>query len=153
MNRRDFLRNIALVAIGHAALPQQIEALTNIFDINAPKLSAGLIAIDEIYIGGMAEKSAPTIFEFIKSSNKSPILNLSMNLFGGVVRWVATPEGRIFTREEDFILKARPFKDYNYIEPFQGSIMYTDQNLIRKVARFDSNFQSMNSLSIVALNE
>lgn len=158
-SRRDFIRNIALVAIGTAALPEQINALEAIFEVNTPKLPSGLIAIDEIYLGGFASRSSPTMFEFLKENNS--ILNLGMNLFGGVVRWVATPEGRIFTREQDFSLnifapryvsdpsdsrKSIKLLEDDTIQPFYGSILYTDQNLKRVMRKFDAPFKSLDTI-------
>ncbi len=105
MTRREFVEHIALLAAGAAALPQQIAAFTNYYEINAAKSATGLVAIDEIYIGGMATCSVPMTFDFFtreSDASSTFLLKLAMNTFGSVVRWVAAPDQKIVVPAGNF---------------------------------------------------
>lgn len=87
MNRRDFLRNLALISAGPLVMPDfQMDALISTFEKNCP-VAKNLIAIDDVCIMGLAKSSRPVLAIF--SRDTVPILNLGLNLFGGIYRWVA----------------------------------------------------------------
>ncbi len=118
MDRREFVRFIALMAAGTAAMPEQVEAFTHYFETNTPLTPSGLVCVDEIYIGGTATKS--TVAKVQLLCDDEPVLNLALNLFGGVVRWVAAPQQMIMAVAGDLKLTCdKP--------EFQGQIMYIDQ--------------------------
>jgi len=90
MNRRDFIKHIAFLAAGAAALPDQILAFERSMEINAiDKIEKGLIFADDIILGGIAGHSFPMAAEF--STNGMSDLNFALNLFGGCFRWAAIP--------------------------------------------------------------
>lgn len=135
MNRREFLRNMACVAIGSATLTEQIDALERIYLVNTPLIEKGLIHIDDIMLSGYANWSCPLTLN-INFGDSLDELNFGMNAFGGVLRWVGTPEGRINCAEKNL--------KYEIIEHFPrpkgmdksliavGWIKFTDQTLKRR---------------------
>ena len=98
-NRREFVKFIALLAAGAAALPQQIEAYTKYYDANTPLTGGPFIAMDEVWMSGLATKSTRvrmTLFHQDRSE-----YTWSFNAFGGVVRWVAAPDMKLVAIEKD----------------------------------------------------
>src|SRR4030095_7014978 len=90
MNRRDFIKHLALLAAGAAALPDQILAFEKSIELNAiDKIDKGLIFIDDIILSGMSGHSFPLYASIF--TNDKPDLNFGLNLFGGIFRWVAVP--------------------------------------------------------------
>jgi hypothetical protein len=85
MNRREFVKYLALTA-GAAALPPQIAALEQYYEINTPITPGPYLAMDEVYIGGIANiGSTPLKIGFYQ--NGLVILNCSLNAFGGCYFW------------------------------------------------------------------
>lgn len=132
MNRRKFVSFLALLAAGAAARPEQIAAFEKYYDANTPWLTdGGLIAVDELYIGGIATRSVPMTWKVYCSTNC--VLNLGFNAFGGVLRWVAAPDQKLVTVPADFnwSLKASEGFDADPYSVIQGHILYIDQDGFR----------------------
>jgi hypothetical protein len=120
MDRREFVKFLALLAAGAAAMPQQVEAFTHYFETNTPLTPSGLICVDEIYIGGTASKSTVARVQVLR--DEEIVLNFSLNLFGGIVRWVAAPQQMLMGVEGDLTVKIdQPESD------FTGHLLYIDQ--------------------------
>jgi hypothetical protein len=138
-NRRDFVKWLALTAAGMAALPQQIEAFEKYYEANTPELvkPGALVAVDEIMLSGMATASLPVAFKFYRMDYEA--LNFGVNLFGGLLRWVATPDQKLITYEEDFYWDMHPglgFEEQMHMGCLIGEVGYIDSvTLVRKRVR------------------
>lgn len=139
MNRREFIHTMACITIGYAALPEQIKALEKLYSINAPKVETGLIQIDDIWISGVADWSCPIT---LKISYQLDNINLTLNAFGGIARWVGTPEGRIICEENKLKWEVIEHSSRPDKTPLMGTtkdrdiaygwIKFTDQELRRR---------------------
>ncbi len=98
MNRRDFVKFLALTAAGAAALPQQIAAFESYYEANTPQTSEELLAVDEIWASGMASCSTVVKMIFFPEA-QSGGMTLGMNAFGGMIRWAAMPDQKIIIRK------------------------------------------------------
>lgn len=133
MNRRDFVKFLALMCAGAAARPEQIEAFERYYEVNSPHTLDGLVAVDEVYLSGMAGTATPLRMGFFPNAEAGRLC-LGMNAFGGIVRWAATPDQKIIIRERDIgwsIVHATSKGDvtsgpFKYIA--EGHISYIDQN-------------------------
>jgi hypothetical protein len=93
MDRRDFVKFIALLAAGAAARPEQIAAFERYYDINTPAAGNGFVAVDEVILGGMATTSMPVLFTLLRDDER--VMRFGYNAFGGIVRWAAMPDQKI----------------------------------------------------------
>jgi len=100
MNRRDFVKYMALIAAGTAAQSEQIAAYLTYYEANIPQTTLPLAAIDEIFIGGKASHSVRATFQLL-IQDEGPTLSFSLNLYGGIVRWVAAPDGKIVRARDE----------------------------------------------------
>jgi hypothetical protein len=107
-NRREFVKFLALLAAGAAAKPDQIEAFERYYEANTPQ-GDNLVAVDEIWLSGMAQQSEPVAVEFYKKG--SVVLPLGINCFGGMCRWQAAPDQKIIVNRPDFSWKFTPCHD------------------------------------------
>ncbi len=98
MQRRDFLRFLALLATPAAVMPEQIAAFEYYYDRNSPK-EMPLIAVDEISVSGLAANSPRVKIDIFWGGDLK--LALGLNAFGGIIRWVATPEQKIIAAPND----------------------------------------------------
>lgn len=132
MNRREFVAFLASIGAGLAAQPTQVASFEKYYEANTPWFSGntGLIAIDEIYIGGMASKSTRLNYQLYRTGEC--VLNLAVNAFGGIIRWVAMPDAKIVTIDRDFTWSVlSPDMTDNEPSPVQGHILYVDQEGLR----------------------
>jgi hypothetical protein len=133
MERREFIRHLALLAAGVAALPEQILAFERLYTVNAPPahVTKGLIAVKDVYLGGLAERSTPVIADFFTTKGQ-PNIRLALNLFGGVVRWVGAPDCplRVASFEEFHweITMMTPREEPLSGQDVTGHVMYLDQD-------------------------
>jgi len=93
MDRREFVKFIALIAAGAAAGPPQIAAFTQYYEVNTPKILRVPAAVDEVWISGVDTRSSRVGFYFYRGEER--VQQFWLNCFGGVIRWVAHPEGKI----------------------------------------------------------
>jgi hypothetical protein len=98
MDRREFVKFLALLAAGAAAKPEQIAAFERYYDINSPSFLTGLVAVDEVMLHGLATSSLVLKMDIMTPEP----LNLAINAYGGIVRWVAAPDQKIVCRASDF---------------------------------------------------
>lgn len=127
MNRRDFIKFIALTAAGTSALPQQVAALERYYEVNSPQVE-GLISVDEVIISGMADRSMILQCDFF--SNNNNVLNFGLNAFGAILRWVAAPNQQIVTNRFRWEIKDVGDMENQNI-PIYGRVNYIDQQGIR----------------------
>lgn len=132
-NRRDFIQWLALIAAGAMARPEQISAFERYYEANTPQVETGLISIDEIYIGGLAQASTPVVF--MTTPHR---LNLALNLFGGICRWVAQPDGKMVVTTEEFAWKFESHGTTLTRHMIKGHISYVDQKLRRHYRDLDA---------------
>jgi hypothetical protein len=129
MDKREFIKSMALLAAGIAASPMQVEAFERYYTANTPDAPAGrLIAVDAVTIGGLASKSMPAHFNFYTADRI--VLPFGINLFGGVIFWKATADEKIITTKSNFnwnISTASYMQPYHFI----SSISYIDDALVR----------------------
>jgi hypothetical protein len=96
MNRRDFIRHLAILAAGMSAMPAQVDAFEQMFELNAPRdtVGRGLLAVRHIIIGGMAKKSTPVTARFFRGQPEihRTVACYGLNLFGGAVQWMTAPD-------------------------------------------------------------
>lgn len=97
--RDNFVKYLALLAAGEAAKPEQIAAFERYYDRNSPA-TFPLVAVDEIFICGHASRSTRVAIDILKGSDV--VQCLSINAFGGILRWVATPDQKIVSAPTDF---------------------------------------------------
>jgi hypothetical protein len=145
-SRREFLRHIAAISVGTAAVPEQIDILERIYNINTPEIEKDLISVDEIWISGLAKFSSPTSVIINCGPFLAP-LYLTVNCFGGIVRWVATAEGKIIMDKNklDISFKEHFERGPNYEKDVAftkgkiliGHIHYLDQDLRSQTLGFE----------------
>lgn len=128
MNRRDFIKFVALTAAGTSALPQQLAALERYYEINSPQVE-GLISVDEVIISGMADHPS-IILQCDFFSNNNNVLNFGLNACGAVLRWIAAPNQQIVTNKFRWEIKDVGDLENQNI-PIYGHINYIDQQGIR----------------------
>jgi hypothetical protein len=138
-SRREFIRHIALLAAGVAALPEQIAAFTQYYDRNTPAIGP-FVAIDEVYMAGMANVSTPMWLEIMCGS--TTLIPLGFNAFGGIVMWRAQAEGKIVTRTGDLTWKFSQPSGLSIPDPVErtvkGYVSYIGQDGVRKHVMLDT---------------
>ncbi len=65
MDRRGFVKFLALIAAGAAALPEQVAAFEHYYEVNTPHVASGLVSVDEIWLTGMATAPVPAYFHIL----------------------------------------------------------------------------------------
>ncbi len=125
MNRREFVKFLALIGAGTAALPEQVSAFETFYEANTPQVANGIISIDEVLIGGVATGSTPVSVQVF--DGKKSVLNFGMNLFGGMFRWAAMPKQEIIMPENQLTWEINaPAHQYD------GQISFIDQRGLRR---------------------
>lgn len=127
MDRRSFIKGLALLAAGAAARPERVAAFEHFYTVNAPVGSAPLIAVDEIMLSGNATLPVPVVIDFFRE-NGDVAHSWGLNTYGGFLRWAAMPDGKILT--PSFGWKIRNYEDFAHTR-LLGTISYLDQNLKR----------------------
>lgn len=135
MDRRDFVKFIALMAAGVAAAPEQIAAYEHYYDVNAPRLAPkGLIAVDEIWISGLASCSTAARLELVREPRC--VLHFGLNLYGGVVRWAAMADQKILAPKGGLVWDLTGHRNGESTklrtEDFCGQISYIDPDGCRQ---------------------
>jgi hypothetical protein len=132
MDKREFIKSLALLAAGISALPAQVEAFERYYTANTPTSApAGqLIAIDQIVVSGMATRSMPAFCKFYTSDQC--VLPFGVNLFGGMVLWKAGADQKIITTKSAFRWRISGSTDAVRSSDFVGSISYIDDGLVRR---------------------
>lgn len=131
MNRRDFCKTAAILAAGAAAMPSQIAAFEQLFDVNSRHLGnvADLIRINEIYLGGTARVSRVVLVDFYDDERLLHLL--SFNGFGGIVRLVMLPDAPMFSTRSRFRWRISDDGDVRtWTNAFRGTVTYTDSDLV-----------------------
>lgn len=132
MNRRDFCKTAAILAAGAAAMPSQIAAFEQLFDVNSQHLGnvADLIQINDIFLGGTATASHVLTVEFMDSERL--IEMIAFNGFGGVVRVANMPNVPKFSTIRDFHWKTtNQYTGMGYIGgSCRGTVTYTDSDML-----------------------
>lgn len=142
MNRRDFIKHIAMLT-GPMLIPEQLNELVRNLEINAiPQVEKGLVYIDDIFIGGFATKSTRIYAKFFNYNGME--LNLPFNAFGGIIRWVAGPNMRLkITTPDKFCWEI--ISPDGLIIPGENSIrggfLYIDQEGRQHRADFEDGFE------------
>ena len=129
MDRRAFVKFLALMAAGAAAKPEQIAAYEHYYDVNTPATDGPFIAVDEVMLGGTARLS--TVVQVRILSQSTNTLNLAINAFGGIFRWHAAPDQKIITDELSWHIEYDP-NDIAINKILNGHISYITQAGIRK---------------------
>ena len=133
MNRREFIRHLALIAAGSTAISQQIDALERFYEANAPAGASTLIALDDICIGGVAPVSTPLIFDLLRGDRM--VLRFPWNAFGGMVRWSPMPDQRLIAAPGELRWEIRPPEAYGtHVSPscVEGFIGFIDSDGLRQ---------------------
>lgn len=138
MNRRDFIKHLALLTAATATLPEIVLEYEKSITINAIKnVDTGLIFVDEINICGMAGYSSPMAAKFI--TNGMDDLDIGLNLFGGIYRWVAMPGHALrLTTMKDLKMQFMG-KGYglDIDRDLYGGLRFIDQNGLYQFANFN----------------
>lgn len=136
MNRDEFVRFIAALSAGNNVKSQQLAAFERYYDLNSPKTKHRLVAVDDIWVGGIASVSLPLKIEFF--CGFEPKLNFGINAFGGTMRWLAAPDQKIITlaswfhwRMENPLMQAVLNDSKQFQEHVTGHISYIDQDGLR----------------------
>ena len=133
MNRREFVRFMALMSAGAAALPEQLSAFERYYDINTPQIGEQFAGVDEVFLCGCASRSVVVRASFYKEDEL--IMPLAFNAFGGVLRWVATPLQTIMCLPTDFSWRIAMETGHTDEKPkhiFSGHIGYIDNEGFRR---------------------
>ncbi len=141
MDRREFVKFLALLAAGATAAPEQIEAFRHYYNMNTPNTAAPLVAVDEVFISGMADRALPVTFDILLRGPPEQIkLALGLNAFGGCVRWCAMGDQKIVAADTDFMWRLARADGGDRLEPknFHGHISYVDQDGIRGIRVLDT---------------
>lgn len=132
MNRRDFVKFLALISAGVAARPDQIAAFEQYYDANTPAVERPLVAVDEIYLCGMAPRSTRLRTTFFPDAQA---MHLGLNAFGGAMRWLAAPDQKIILRRHHVAwdIESEDASDTAPLDSILiGHISYIDQAKIRR---------------------
>lgn len=148
VDRRKFIKHLALIAAGSAALPAQIQAFEKYYEENTPRVFDDLIAVDEIMISGLGGSSLPV--DFVVYEGAEMQLSFAINLFGGILRWVAAPDQKIILdpidlRIETTVQNVGELKRLK--REIRGHVSYVDRQFIRHTDPI------MNHLDIRVLGE
>jgi hypothetical protein len=130
MNRRDFVRFLGVTAAGAAALPQQIEAFEAYYDANTPMTSEPLVAVDEIWLCGMAGRSLRINATFFDDTKHE--LPLGINAFGGIICWKAQPDSKIVLTKYNVTWNTTVIDGEKFSDVLTGHISYIDQAKVRR---------------------
>jgi hypothetical protein len=133
MDRREFVKFIALMSAGAAALPEQVSAFERYYDINTPRVGKQFAGVDEIMLCGTATRSVVVKANFHKEDEL--ILPLSFNAFGGIMRWVAAPQQTIMCLPGDFSWRIEMDTGRSGEKPkdlFSGHVSYIDNEGFRR---------------------
>lgn len=133
MNRREFIKHIALMAAGASALPEQLQAFEAYFLRNTPLLGEPFICFDELTVAGLAEKSAPVRIAIFDGDNN--VLSGGLNAFGGAYYWRGFQDQKIMMSLRQARWKIEGcysgFDDH-WVKTFlAASVSYIDQDGIR----------------------
>lgn len=101
MTRREFVQYLALLAAGASALPKQIAAFEQVYEINTkPFGETGLLNIVDLVVGFAGQPQDETL-SITFDRGKQQILTFALNRRGHF-RWAALPQAPIVTSEQDF---------------------------------------------------
>lgn len=133
MDRREFVKMLALLAAGTAALPSQIGAFEQYYNANTPSVGP-FLAIDEISFAGLSQTNSPLKVEILQGNNL--LLACGLNTFGGVFLWRAQPDGKIVDNPDKVSWKMTRYWNGIATEPDDRWIQ---DNLHSHVRFIDSN--------------
>lgn len=148
MDRRQFVKFLAATAAA-SALPEQVAAFEQYFEINTPRIPTGLVAVDEVFMAGAATRSM--VLEANARRNEIQLLNLGFNGFGGIIRWVAAPMQTLMVPAKDFILDIKP-RGLLDGDPFPviGHILFVDQDgrrCIKTITELQSTLENSEAVN------
>lgn len=147
MDRREFVKFLALTAAGAAALPEQVLAFERYYTANTPSV-APFIAFDEVSAAGLRLSSSLPV-RMIFSKGPDMVLNAAFNAFGGIYFWRAAPDSKIVASvsvpltweitvwRKGWQDQAESSGDFQLLEDaevkrvLQGHVSYIDQNAVR----------------------
>jgi len=132
MDRRGFIKHMALIAAGMAARPEQIAAFETYYEANTPDTTLPLASVDEIWISGEAKQSLALRAVFSWGHDQQ--MDLSFNAYGGIFRWVAAPDAKIIAPLDEFrwqIERLHGNHDGRLEDQYSGQVSYIDQNAKR----------------------
>jgi hypothetical protein len=132
MNRRDFVKFLALTGAGVGALPAQVEAFERYYEANTPMVDEPLVAVDEIYLSGLASRSMRISAKFFHDSEHPR--HYGFNAFGGMFLWHAQADQKVVLRKEHvtWALEALDPAPEEWMSVGVGHISYVDQTSVRR---------------------
>jgi hypothetical protein len=137
MNRREFVKFLGCLAAGTSALPAQVEAFTKYYDTNTPQGSGPFVAIDEVFMSGMASHNTPVYAKLYHQDEV--VLPFGINLFGGILLWRAGPDQKIVGLRDDFLWLLEPRSSSPMaLSDVVGQISYIDSNGVRRRRQIDA---------------
>jgi hypothetical protein len=131
MNRRNFIRGMALLAAGAAALPEQIDFFERYYTANAPA-SELLGAMDEVWMSGTALVSMPVTLRIFRVGTDENLYTWGINLLGGVLRWVPTPDQKVIIGEPGLRWELSGISQEEMDNCFNGQVNYVGRDLVRR---------------------
>ncbi len=99
MMRREFVKMLAALCAGASAMPQQLSAFESYFNLNTPPGNGPFVAMDELFISGLATRSLPLHVDVYVDDATEPRLPMAYNAFGGIIRWAAMPDQKIIAKK------------------------------------------------------
>jgi hypothetical protein len=143
VNRREFVQYLALTAAGAAALPKQVAAFEQYYDINTPRTPGPYMAMDEVSISGLVPYGS-TPLQTIFYQRGAVILNASFNAFGGLYFWRAPPDGKVITNAANeitwkMVLRGteQEISDEWVKSNLEGHIRFVDSDGVRQCIPID----------------
>lgn len=138
MTRREFVHHLALLAAGAAALPAQIAAFEQLYDVNSRIFGerSDLLSVSEIAFGfeGVPQDLAAVVSLMRRSSGRD-MIRIPLN-YRSCYRWIAPPDCPLLSTVEDLQWNVEgsgawstPGEDLTAFlrRHFTGTLRFTDQ--------------------------
>lgn len=129
MNRREFVKYLALLAAGAAAMPAQIAAYERLYNANMPDAGSGLISVREFFCGFQGTpRDCVALVTVGHGSTKAMPFAMNTRSF---LRWVAAPDTPLLVKAEEFywtVIDPRSGQDADPFDDFTGRLIVTDQD-------------------------
>lgn len=130
-DRNKFVHDLALMASGLGAMPQQVDAFERLFNANTPVGRRSLICMDEAMFCGTATKSLRVGIEIIADGELKH--TWAINAFGGIMRWLGTWGQWIIAENVAWKVTSleRDVTDAAALAAIVAEISYIDMGLVR----------------------
>lgn len=142
MNRREFVKHLALLAAGAAALPSQVAAFERLYEANTSgplATSTSLLSVNDIVIGfGGTPRDAAAVVRFFNGESAPLAFPLNTR---ATIRWIPAPDCPFLTSRDRFRWSVDDvygrWTREEIAATLTGSIRYTDMDGVIQNAAID----------------